>query len=291
MKKKFRPLWASAMVLFAMSLLYTSCKKSISPGSNIPPGTTKFSVYLADDPANFQRVLIDIQQIQVKIDTCLSNSSSDTNFVGCDGEHDERHSNCEIWDTLDINPGIYDLLTLSNGMDTLLANGFFPSGKIERIKFTLGARDSVEVDSVVYPLNLLNNRDFVYVNLERRNMDSLSSNNFQMYLDFDLDHSIRYFFGKYWLTPVLRPFGLHSTGGIFGMVRPVHSFGFIKAYNATDSGFALPRDEGEFKIRGLNPGTYSLTISGKNGYQDTTITNISVLKGDETTVGTINLHQ
>ncbi|MDE3213651.1 MAG: hypothetical protein KGM98_10485, partial [Bacteroidota bacterium] len=83
MKTKFQPIWASLTVFLALSLFYTACKKTMSPGNNIPPGTTKFSVYLADDPANYQKVLIDIQQIEVKVDTCLSNSSSDSNFVGC----------------------------------------------------------------------------------------------------------------------------------------------------------------------------------------------------------------
>lgn len=165
------------------------------------------------------------------------------------------------------------------------------NGKIERIQFTLGDSNSVEVDSTVYPLQLIGNQHYVYVNIAREHLDSLSANNFQMYLDFDLAHSIRYFNGRYWLKPVLNPFGLHSTGEIVGNIRPAHSFGILNAYNATDSGFALPEDHGSFEIRSLNPGTYSLSVTGTNGYQDTTIANISVVQKAATTVGTIQLHQ
>ena len=292
MKSNSKSLWIGGVALFILSLFFYACQKETSSsGNNIPAGSQKFSVYLTDGPLDFQKVLIDIQQIAVKLDTCRRNHDDDHDQPGCDADHDQRNSPCEIWDTLSIHPGVYDLLTLRNGLDTLLSSGFLLNGKIERIKFTLGSNNSVEVDSVVHPLNLINNQNFVYVNILRDHLDSLSSNNFQLYLDFDLDHSIWYFGGQYWLKPVLKPFGLHSTGEIEGKIRPVHSFGLIKAYNATDTAFAWPEDEGEFKIRGLKAGTYSLLINGKNGYKDSTINTITVIQNRETQLGTIQLHQ
>ena len=291
MKTISRPFVAITMLLAVIVLFFYSCKKDNASNNNIPPGNNKLSVYLTDDPADYQKVLIDIEQIEVKVDTCLRNSDEDRNQPGCDDDHDERHSNCEIWDTLNINPGIYDLLTLRNGLDTLLASGFLLNGKIERIKFTLGDNNSVEVDSVSYPLNLINHQNFVYVNLGRDDLDSLSSDNLQMYLDFNLDHSIRYFNGQYWLKPVLKPFGLHSSASIEGNVQPWQAFALIEAMNTTDSGFALPNFDGRFKIRGLKPGTYNVLIDGHNGYSDTTLSNITVTANRETSVGTIQLHQ
>ncbi|MBK5273222.1 MAG: carboxypeptidase regulatory-like domain-containing protein, partial [Bacteroidia bacterium] len=137
----------------------------------------------------------------------------------------------------------------------------------------------------------LGNQNFVYINIHREHLDSISSNNLQLFLDFNLDRSIKIINGEYWLKPVLKPFGRHSSGEIEGKVRPVHSFGTIKAFNATDTAFARPEDEGEFKIRGLADGTYSLLIEGINGYQDTTITNIDVTRGHDTKLGTIQLHK
>jgi|CXWL01.1.fsa_nt_gi hypothetical protein len=280
------------LLVIAASLFFYACQKEASSGgNNIPAGKTKLSVFLTDGPYDFQKVLVDIQRIEVKIDTCRRHDDDDHDGPGCDDDHDSLSSRCEIWDTLDIRQGVYDLLTLRNGVDTLLASGFILNGKIERIKFTLGNNNSVMVDNVMHPLHLFNNQHFVYVNIHREHLDSISANNFQLFLDFDLSRSIKIIGGEYWLKPVLKPFGRHSSGEIEGKVRPVHSFGTIKAFNATDTAFARPEDEGEFKIRGLRDGTYSLFIDGINGYQDTTINNIMVRRGRETELGLIRLHQ
>ncbi|MBS1512131.1 MAG: DUF4382 domain-containing protein [Bacteroidetes bacterium] len=292
MKPNSGSLWLGGIAVVAICLFFYSCQKETSAaGDNIPAGQQKVSVYLADGPTDYQQVLIDIQQIAVKVDTCHRNGDDDHDQPGCDDDHDQHHSNCEIWDTLNINPGVYDLLKLRNGLDTLLASGFTINGKILRIKLTLGTNNSVMADSVIHPLHLINNQNFVYVNILRQHLDSLTSNNFQLYLDFDLQHSIFYIGGQYWLKPVLKPFSLHSFGEIEGKVRPVHSFGLIQAYNATDTGYALPFDQGEFKIRGLKAGTYSVLIKGANGYKDSTISNVTVVQHQDTQVGTIVLHQ
>lgn len=292
MQFKSRPWRLIGVAMFAMSIVFLGCQKEMSmEDAAIPPGNAKLSIYLTDGPLDFQKVLIDIQRIEVKLDTCRRNHDDDHDQPGCDDDHDQYNSNCEIWDTLNINAGVYDLLTLRNGVDSLLASGFVVNGKIQRIKFTLGNNNSVMVDSVVYPLQLLNNQHFVYVNIKREHLDALASNNFHLYLDFDLMRSIKLINGQYWLKPVLKPFGRHSTGEIEGKVRPPHAYGTIKAFNATDTFFARPADEGEFKIRGVRPGSYSLFIDGINGYQDSTITNITVSQNRKTDIGRIVLRQ
>ncbi|MBI3137621.1 MAG: DUF4382 domain-containing protein [Sphingobacteriales bacterium] len=283
--------FAPLLTVFAGALLFLySCQKEANLDA-IPEGKARLSVYLTDGPLDFQHVWIDIQSIAVKVDTCRRNHDADVDGPGCDDDHDSLSSHCEYWDTLSINPGVYDLLALRNGVDTLLASGFIINGKIERIKFTLGTNNSIMVDSVTQPLHLVNNQDFVFVNVGHEHLDSLSAGNFQLYLDFDLARSIRYTGGQYWLKPYLKPFGRHSTGEIEGKVRPVHFHGLIKAYNDTDTAFASPWSEGEFKIRGLRPGTYNVFIDGINGYQDTLITNIDVQRGRDTQLGLIQLHQ
>lgn len=285
--------WVVGIALLALSLFFYACQKEVSLSSNdsIPPGNQKLSVFLTDGPTDYQKVLIDIKSIAVKLDTCQRNHDDDHDYPGCDDDHDRINSHCEIWDTLNIRPGVYDLLALRNGLDTLLASGFVLNGKIERIKFTLGDSNKVMVDSVLHPLNLISNQHYVFVDIRREHLDSLSSNNFNLFLDFNLNRSIWYLGGQYWLKPVLKPFGKHATGEIEGKIRPPHSYGLLKAYNATDTAYALPWNEGEFKIRGLKDGTYSLFIDGINGYQDSTINNIIVTRGKETDVNTILLHK
>lgn len=290
MKSWGRVLFVPVLAIVAV-LLINGCQKEASFGDEgVPPGQTKLSVYLTDGPLDFQQVLVNIQRIEVKIDTCRHHGDDDHDGPGCDDDHDSLSSHCEVWDTLSINPGVYDLIRLRNGVDTLLGSGFVLNGKIERIKITLGTNNSVMVDSVLHPLNLISGQNFVFVNIHREHLDSISSANFHLFLDFDLARSIKLIGGQYWLKPYLKPFGRHSSGEIEGKVRPVHSFGMIRAFNATDTALAHPEDEGEFKIRGLSEGTYSLFIDGINGYQDTTITNIQVRRGRDTELGTIILH-
>ena len=55
---------------------------------------------------------------------------------------------------------------------------------------------------------------------------------------------------------------------------------------------AIPDDhDGEFKIVGLNAGTYKVIIDGQNGYIDTTISNVIVRNREDTHLPTITLHQ
>lgn len=290
--KRSKIIFRSVAAIIGVMLFILSCQKNISGDlKSIPSGKSKLSVYLLDGPNDYQQVNIDIRGILVKVDTCTHNGRGDDDDDDHgDDDHDSMDVKCDIWDTLDINKGIYDLLKLQNGVDTLLASGYIPQGKIEKIKFLLGTNNSVMVDSVIHDLKLRGNINFIYLKIKHENIDSLTNNNFQLYLDFDLARSIQFINGNYWLKPVLKPFGKHSTGEIEGKIRPVQSHGLIKAYNSTDTAFARPDDnEGEFKIRGLKPGTYDLFIDGINGYRDTTITQIVVIRGKETELGTILL--
>lgn len=287
-------LWPLAALF--LTFFFFSCGKE-SSDNTIPPGMNKLSVYLTDGPADYQHVYIDIQSVEVKLDTCSGSGHDDDhgNHSGCDDHHDSLSTSCEYWQALAINPGVYDLLTLSNGVDTLLASGFLLNGHIERIKITLGTQNSVVVDSQTHPLTLPGNLSSVYINLGREHLDSLSSNTLQVFLDFDLEHSIVHTGnGQYILRPVLHPFSAHATGEIEGLIRPQGSYQLIKAFSATDTGFARPtprHHEGEFKIRGLDAGTYSVFIQGRNGYQDTTINGVLVNRARDTDIGTITLHQ
>ncbi|MFT3980033.1 MAG: DUF4382 domain-containing protein [Ferruginibacter sp.] len=294
MKKNTRAFLLLALLLPILILFFNACQKETSGLQSAPEGQSRMNIYISDGPTDYEHVYLDIQSIAVKIDTCSRNrhdDDDDHHENGCDDDHDQMNSHCDYWDTLNINPGVYDLMTLRNGVDTLLASDFVLNGHVKRIKFTLGTNNSVVADSVSHPLQLLNNQNWVYVDIQRRHLDSLSSSNFNLYLDIDLDRSIRYRNGSYWLKPVIKPFGRNSTGEIEGKIRPVHSYWLVKAYNATDTGYAIPWSNGEFKIRGLQPGSYSVFIDGRNGYADTTITNVEVERREDTELGTITLHQ
>jgi len=64
---------ASGSGIIALLLIF-ACNKDNSAGSNsnIPPGKSQLSVYMMDDPSQFTKVLIDIRQVVVAIDTSAS---------------------------------------------------------------------------------------------------------------------------------------------------------------------------------------------------------------------------
>src|SRR5579862_8131059 len=94
------------------SILFYACSKDSSMNNNVPPGMQKASIYLTDGPGFFDKVLIDIRSVQVLIDTC--SSTSNRNHDWDDHNHNSLSDTCFVWDSLNVTPGIYDLLTLSN---------------------------------------------------------------------------------------------------------------------------------------------------------------------------------
>lgn len=111
-----------------------------------------------------------------------------------------------------------------------------------------------------------------------------------MWIDFDVCKSIKLINGQYYLKPVCKPFGIKNFARVKGKVFPAAANPFVKVYNATSSATASPEEDGAYKVRGLNEGMYNITFQGSNGYKDTTITNIQLLKGQEVKIPAITLH-
>ncbi len=84
---------------------------------------------------------------------------------------------------------------------------------------------------------------------------------------------------------------MHNTGGIEGTVLPYAARPYVTAWNDTDTATAKPEENGEYKIRGLNAGTYSIMFQGSFGYKDTTLTGIQVTNGQAVQIPLITLHQ
>src|ERR1700761_729911 len=112
--------WLTAATGITAVLLFLACNKNNSSSSNpnIPKGQTQVSVYMMDDPIQLAKVLIDIRQITVEVDTASKQSDPDmddqwdNNFCG---RGRTQSNKSVIWDTLAITPGVYDLLQLRNG--------------------------------------------------------------------------------------------------------------------------------------------------------------------------------
>jgi len=233
--------------------------------------------------------------VVVAIDTSAKQTDPDEDDEWDDnfhGRHHDNDHNSVIWDTLGITPGVYDLLKLRNGTDTLLASGQFPSGKVLKVKITLGSDNTVFTDSATsYPLEVFGPHPYFTVNVRRENIFNASSNDLKLWLDFNLGRSIFFWSGKFLLSPYVVAFNDVRVAKIQGRVLPERSTALITALKGTDTLYAIPNEDGRYLFRGVPAGTYSLNFKGRNGYKDTTLSSIVVDSAKTTQVPSITLHK
>jgi Domain of unknown function (DUF4382) len=293
MKTNNKWLLAAAGILMT-SIFFIACKKENSGSSgSTTSDKSQLSIYMMDDPVAFTKVLIDIKQVAVKIDTAAHHGDADdTSHQWHDDYRGCHNGNSTIWDTLSITPGIYDLLTLRNGTDTLLASSLIANGKVLQVRITLGTNNTIYTDSVThFPLNIIGPSNSFNLNVRREDISVISNSQFKLWFDFNLSRSIFFINNKYWLRPQLTPFNDVARPKLEGRVLPQGASGFVAVYNASDTLYALPWIGGYYQVRGISAGTYSINFKGWHGYKDTTITNIKVGSSGLTTVPTITLHK
>lgn len=279
-------------------LVFFSCSKNSSSGSNanIPAGKSQVSVYMMDAPVSFYKVLIDIRQVVVEVDTATQQNTPDNNDQWADnycGRGRNQNDKSVIWDTLAITHGVYNLLDLRNGTDTLLGAGLYTTGKILKIKITLGAQDTVYTDSATwYPMAVWGPSPSFTINVQRQNVSSVTNNEFELWLDFNLQRSVFFWDGRFLLDPYITVFNYRQSAKIRGQVGPRGGdVALVTAYNAADTFYAIPGWNGNYQMNNVAAGTYSINFKGRNGYKDTTISPIAVDSMKTTNVQTITLHK
>jgi hypothetical protein len=164
MFRKVLMLGCSAIVLFA-------CSKENS-------GNTTLRVRMTDAPAPYDEVNVDLREVRV-------NFSDDSSG----------------WVNLSTHAGIYNLLGLQNGVDTVIAQGTVPTGRVKEIRFVLGDNNTIVVGGQSYPLSIPSGETSgLKIKIDkglRNNLDSLL-------IDFDAALSVREENGSYKLRPVLK---------------------------------------------------------------------------------------
>jgi hypothetical protein len=285
-------------VIFLALAGLTACSKSDTNGpatsSNSP---RNLSVYLTDAPASFDAVFLDIQKVEAKVDTSIhrdddhfgdSDKNEDDDHLGAkgDGDHqgqDSDHDSYGYWVLLNSQPGLVNVYNLRNGLDSMLAHGIV-NGTVRKIRMTLGANSYVVKNGVQYPLTLVNGEHsqgkYLYVKLHDEDRDE-SNGKVGVWIDFDIARSIFYNDGKYYLRPYLKPFCDKNFAEVEGKVTPWEANPVVKMFNATDTASAFPNREGEFKIRGLREGTYTLVYEASNSYKSVTVNNVAVSRNKE----------
>ncbi|MFN0013448.1 MAG: DUF4382 domain-containing protein [Saprospiraceae bacterium] len=141
--------------------------------------TTTLSIRLTDGPGDFQQVNVDVQEVLVK-------TSGDTSK----------------WLTLSAVPGVYDLLKLQNGVDTLIAVGSLPTVVLKEVRLILGTNNTVMVDSVMHNLDTPSaDQSGLKIKVDKKLAATLDN----LVLDFDAEKSIvKKGDGTYSLKPVIK---------------------------------------------------------------------------------------
>jgi hypothetical protein len=281
-----------ASLLVAFMLIFSACTKN---GVDANAGG-KVAVFLTDGPGEFDSVFIDIQKVEVKIDT---NSVYKDKDDRCDDDddrddHQKRKDDYGEWVNINFTPAIIDVLGLRNGVETKLGEANILTGTVRKIRITLGTQNRVVKNGISSTLELKNEtNNFLYVKLYNKHRQRMAdSTSVSVWVDFDVANSIYEKNGKFYLKPVLRPFNNKNFGVVEGEVLPLAAKAVVRITNGAGfNGVALPDREGEFKLRGLEPGTYTVTVQGIPPYVDKVISNVVVTKGKETELGVITLTQ
>lgn len=275
------------------SIVFVSCSKTANKGLD----SGKFAVYITDAPGEFQSVFIDIQKVEVKVDDNPSTSSSDTYGDGDDDrdDHTQSRDGYGYWTDLNFTPAVIDILSLRNGVEVKLGEANIAKGTVRKIRLTLGVRNSIVVANKTYNLELRNEtNNYLYVKLNDRHKQrgNATSTNMASWIDFDIAKSIEEKNGVFSLRPVLRPFCNSNYGEVEGTILPLTAKPVIRITNGSGfSGVALPDSQGKFKLRGLDEGKYTVVFEGIAPFVNKTVSNVSVLKGKTSNLGTTTLTQ
>jgi len=246
------------------SLVFAGCKKDTpSPASS--GGNSQYNMYMTDAPGSYQQVNVNIINAEV-------------------------NSSVSGWMALTIHPGIYNLLTLTNGKDTLLASGSVPAGAVTQVRLTLGDGNTVMANGTIYPLQTPSaEQSGLKLNV---NQTLVAGSTYNLTLDFDAGMSVvQTGNGSYILKPVIRAVMAPDNGGIKGIILPVGQVSAVIAVSVSSDSTSTYSSgtTGNFLISVLPTGSYKLIIIPPAPYSTQVLSSIQVQSGYITNVGGINL--
>ncbi len=249
------------------TLFLASCKNNDDNGAASYP----MQIRLTDAPGDYESVKIDVKNVMV-------------HTAGNANDNDNG------WTTLSTNARVYDLVTLTNGKDTLLANKTLPYGKISQLRLVLGNNNSVQVDGKTYDLKTPSAQQS---GLKIKVNETLTEGvTYVLTLDFDASRSIvKKGNGDYSLKPVIRAFTTATSGAIKGMVTPANTMANVYAIMGTDTFGTMTNSTGNFLIPGLQAGTYTVLFEVPSMNNKQITKTATVVAGSSTDMGTIDLNQ
>ena len=251
-------------LLLLLFVALVSCNKDNNP-------TAKLEVRLTDAPGDYQEVNIDIQDVQVNVEDGSPSSG---------------------WKSLTVKKGVYNLMKLTKGLDTLLGDAQLPVGKVSQLRLVLGSNNSIKVAGQILLLTTPSaQQSGLKVQIHTDLKEGIT---YKILLDFDAARSIvATGNGKFILKPVIRSVVEALSGSIKGLISPVASKPAVYALSGVDTVATTFADSvsGKFLLKGVAAGTFTVSFAPKTGYLPTTKGNVSVTIGNVTDLGTVQIAQ
>lgn len=226
-------------------------------------GHARVQVYLTDAPGEYQEVNIDVVSVRMIINDSMIN--------------------------LPTHAGVYNILDFANGKDTLLVEDYVPAGRLSQIRLVLGENNTVVKDNAVHDLKTPSaQQSGLKLNVHE---DIRPGILYAYVLDFEAEKSIvQTGNGRHQLKPVIRVFANAISGTLEGVSWPPDAKAYINVFNAEDTVETLADTvNGEFVVRGLSEGEYSILFEPSAGYRDTILSDIFIWTGQVTRLDTMKL--
>jgi hypothetical protein len=255
----------SLQILVALALFVLAVSCDSDDEKNV-----RVQFWLTDAPGDYQAVNIDLKGIEIHV-----------------GDNEDESG----WKTIDVQGGIYNLLELTNGLDTLLGEVSIPAGQISQIRLKLGNDNTIKVNGEVFDLGTPSGEQS---GLKLQVHEELVAGiTYKILLDFDVARSIVLSGnGSYKLKPVIRTITTAQDGAIKGVVSPKESTPAVYAIDGIDTLATTYTDStGAFLLRGLPAGTYMVSFAPNSQYQPTQKNNVVVALGKITDVGVVTVGQ
>jgi hypothetical protein len=235
-----------------------------------------------DAPGDFDEVWVEVLAVRVKMD---DNSMDDDDTQGDDDD------NYDSWQEVSYEgeTQMVNLLDLTGANSLLLGTEDFDEGEIDQIRLILGTNNYVVKDGVESDLKTPSaQQSGLKIKIDQ---ELEAGQTYDLIIDFDVAKSIVVAgnSGNINLKPVLRAY-LQEAAGISGQIMPLEAQMIeVTAMDGDDTYTTYVDENGNFKIQGLDAGTYSLVITPNELYVPVQIDGIMVEDGEMTVVEPITL--